>query len=136
MLARHDLFMNDRGFYSRHFMTISTRTPEGFPHRCPVCGKTTNLEPAFPGGDSCCPSCGHLLWWFRNRFHGFIDDETFGLATTLSELGAESLETVELVMELEAEYGINIPEESAERFQTIADVIRYIQTARREKNEE
>jgi len=114
-------------------MTISSRTPEGLPHRCPVCGKTANIEPAYPGGDSCCPSCGQLLWWFRDRFQGEIEDESFGLTTTLSELGADSLDVVELVMDLEERYDVNIPEEAAAKLQTIAEVIRYIQEARREK---
>ena len=57
-------------------MEISSRTPEGEPNRCPVCGKTVRLEPSEPFGDAPCPHCGHLLmfvafdagvWLFRKR---------------------------------------------------------------------
>src|SRR5262249_32654856 len=41
----------------------SSRTPEGTPIRCPVCGKQTRLEPTNPPGDAPCPHCGSLLWF-------------------------------------------------------------------------
>jgi anti-anti-sigma factor len=44
-------------------MTISSRTPEGTPNRCPVCGSDLKIEPSIPPGDAPCPSCGHLLWF-------------------------------------------------------------------------
>ncbi|MCH5374763.1 MAG: hypothetical protein JJ992_12375, partial [Planctomycetes bacterium] len=43
-------------------MTVSSRTPEGLPSHCPLCGAETNLEFSDPAGDAPCPSCGHLLW--------------------------------------------------------------------------
>jgi uncharacterized paraquat-inducible protein A len=43
-------------------MTISTRTPEGWPTRCPVCGKAVCVEPSRPMLDATCPHCGTLLW--------------------------------------------------------------------------
>ena len=43
-------------------MTVSSRTPEGYPADCPLCGAATNLEFSDPAGDAPCPSCGHLLW--------------------------------------------------------------------------
>ncbi len=45
----------------------------------------------------------------------------------IDDLGADSLDTVELVMALEEEYGIEIPDEDAEKIQTVGDVIKYIQ---------
>ncbi|MEM7316468.1 MAG: acyl carrier protein [Planctomycetota bacterium] len=51
--------------------------------------------------------------------------------TRLADLGADSLDTVELVMELEEEFDITIPDDVAERIQTIADAVRYIQDRRR-----
>jgi hypothetical protein len=42
---------------------ISSRTPEGQPNRCPVCGQPTRLEPSCLTPDAPCPSCGHLLWF-------------------------------------------------------------------------
>ncbi len=44
-------------------MNPSTRTPEGQPHHCPVCGKTVVIEPSQPSGDAPCPHCGCLLWF-------------------------------------------------------------------------
>jgi anti-sigma B factor antagonist len=44
-------------------MVISSRTPEGSPNRCPVCGAAIPIEPSDPGGDAPCPRCGHLLWF-------------------------------------------------------------------------
>lgn len=44
-------------------MTISSRTPEGSPYRCPVCGHTFCLEPSTPPGDAPCPHCGSLAWF-------------------------------------------------------------------------
>jgi hypothetical protein len=44
-------------------MNISSRTPEGDPNRCPVCGNDLRVEPSRPPGDAPCPSCGTLLWF-------------------------------------------------------------------------
>ncbi|MGA2031540.1 MAG: hypothetical protein ABSG68_04735 [Thermoguttaceae bacterium] len=44
-------------------MEPSSRTPEGWPNRCPVCGKDVCIEPSTPPGDAPCPHCGHLLWF-------------------------------------------------------------------------
>ncbi len=46
-------------------MTISSRTPEGEPNTCPVCGHDLRLEPSIDTRDAPCLSCGYLLW-FRN----------------------------------------------------------------------
>jgi hypothetical protein len=44
-------------------VTISSRTPEGEPNRCPICGNDLALEPSIDTRDAPCPSCGHLLWF-------------------------------------------------------------------------
>ena len=44
----------------------------------------------------------------------------------IDDLGADSLDTVELVMQLEEEYGLEIPDEDAEKLQTVGDAIKYI----------
>ncbi|MDE6343017.1 MAG: acyl carrier protein [Muribaculaceae bacterium] len=44
-----------------------------------------------------------------------------------TDLGADSLDTVELIMEFEKEFGITIPDEDAEKIATVGDAIEYIQ---------
>ena len=48
-------------------------------------------------------------------------------ASFIDDLGADSLDTVELVMAFEEEFGIEIPDEDAEKLQTVGDAIRYLQ---------
>ena len=45
----------------------------------------------------------------------------------IQDLGADSLDTVELVMEFEDEFDLNIPDEDAEKIQTVGDAIKYIE---------
>ena len=47
----------------------------------------------------------------------------------VNDLGADSLDTVELVMELEEEFDISIPEDSAEKIQRVGEAIDYIEKA-------
>ena len=47
----------------------------------------------------------------------------------VNDLGADSLDTVELVMELEEEFDINIPDDAAEKIQTVGQAIEYIEKA-------
>jgi anti-sigma B factor antagonist len=49
-------------------MVISSRTPEGQPNHCPVCGSHLRIEPSDPAGDAPCPQCGHLLWFAWEDF--------------------------------------------------------------------
>jgi hypothetical protein len=42
---------------------VSSRTPEGDPNRCAVCGHRCRVEPSCLSPDAPCPSCGHLLWF-------------------------------------------------------------------------
>jgi acyl carrier protein len=47
-------------------------------------------------------------------------------ASFIDDLGADSLDTVELIMALEEEFGVEIPDEDAEKMQTVGDAIKYI----------
>ncbi len=47
-------------------------------------------------------------------------------ASFVDDLGADSLDTVELVMAFEEEFGIEIPDEDAEQLQTVGDAVRYL----------
>ena len=46
----------------------------------------------------------------------------------VNDLGADSLDTVELVMEFEEQFDINIPDEDAEKIQSVGDAIKYIES--------
>jgi len=71
-------------------MLPASRTPEGEPNRCPICGNALRLEPSRPPGDAPCPHCGSLVWfaaspdhansvivepyaWFLVRWLGIVD---------------------------------------------------------------
>ncbi|MBE9503309.1 MAG: acyl carrier protein [Proteobacteria bacterium] len=47
-------------------------------------------------------------------------------ASFIDDLGADSLDTVELVMALEEEFGVEIPDEDAEQIKTVQDAVNYI----------
>jgi acyl carrier protein len=49
-------------------------------------------------------------------------------ASFIDDLGADSLDTVELVMALEEEFDIEIPDEDAEKMTTVADAIKYLES--------
>jgi acyl carrier protein len=58
---------------------------------------------------------------------GVKKDEVTDNAKFVDDLGADSLDTVELVMALEEEFGIEIPDEEAEKLVTVGDALRYIE---------
>ena len=55
-------------------------------------------------------------------------EEVTDAASFIEDLGADSLDTVELVMALEEEFGIEIPDEDAEKMVSVGDAIKYIET--------
>jgi acyl carrier protein len=57
---------------------------------------------------------------------GVKDDEVTTDASFVDDLGADSLDTVELVMALEEEFETEIPDEDAEKIVTIKDAVKYI----------
>jgi acyl carrier protein len=58
---------------------------------------------------------------------GVNADQVTADAKFIEDLGADSLDTVELVMALEEEFGIEVPDEEAEKLQSVGDVIKYIE---------
>jgi acyl carrier protein len=58
---------------------------------------------------------------------GVNPDQVTPDAKFIEDLGADSLDTVELVMALEEEFGNEIPDEQAEKLQSVGDVIKYIE---------
>ncbi|MDD3845490.1 MAG: acyl carrier protein [Syntrophorhabdaceae bacterium] len=58
---------------------------------------------------------------------GVSESEVIPEAKFIDDLGADSLDIVELIMALEDEYSIEIPDEDAEKMETVGDAIRYIE---------
>ncbi|TDI62333.1 MAG: acyl carrier protein [Alphaproteobacteria bacterium] len=60
---------------------------------------------------------------------GVDEDKVTENASFIDDLGADSLDTVELVMAFEEEFGIEIPDDAAEKIQTVKDAIDFIKSA-------
>ena len=58
---------------------------------------------------------------------GVSQDQVNPQASFIDDLGADSLDTVELVMAFEEEFGIDIPDEDAEKMVIVADAIKYLE---------
>ena len=58
---------------------------------------------------------------------GVATEEVVPEASFIDDLGADSLDIVELVMAIEEEFGLEIPDEDAERMQNIGDVFSYVE---------
>ncbi len=58
---------------------------------------------------------------------GVDDDEVTEDAKFIDDLGADSLDIVELIMDLESEFDLEIPDESAEEITTVGDAVEYIE---------
>lgn len=121
-------------------MTVSSRTHEGHPSECPLCGTNTNLEFSNPADDAPCPVCGCLIWKSTEILDTIVQkcEHTLGIDPTsvtvnsryVDDLGSDSMDLVELVMELEEEFNIVIPDGAAEELHTIGDTVRLIQAGR------
>ena len=64
---------------------------------------------------------------------GVKPEEVTPEASFVDDLGADSLDTVELVMALEEEFGVEIPDEDAEKIQTVGDAIKYVEDKAKQK---
>ena len=58
---------------------------------------------------------------------GVKPDQVTPEAKFIEDLGADSLDTVELIMALEEEFSIEVPDEQAEKLTTVGDVVKYIE---------
>lgn len=59
---------------------------------------------------------------------GVESSEVVEEASFMNDLGADSLDTVELIMEFENQFGVSIPDEDAEKIVTVGDAISYIKS--------
>jgi acyl carrier protein len=62
---------------------------------------------------------------------GVKPEQVVPTAKFIEDLGADSLDTVELVMALEEEFGIEVPDDQAEKLQSVGDVIKYVEEAQK-----
>lgn len=60
---------------------------------------------------------------------GVDENQVTEAAAFTADLGADSLDTVELIMEFEKEFGVTIPDDEAEKIATVGDAISYIEKA-------
>ena len=57
-----------------------------------------------------------------------VDESEVTMDTNLmKDLSADSLDAVEIIMAIEEEYGIEVPDEEAEKFATIGDIVKYVE---------
>ncbi len=57
-----------------------------------------------------------------------VEESDISMETNLmKDLSADSLDAVEIIMAIEEEYGIEIPDEDAENFQTVGDLVEYVE---------
>ena len=63
---------------------------------------------------------------------GVDENEVTTAASFTNDLGADSLDTVELIMEFEKEFGTQIPDEDAEKIGTVGDAVSYIEKKKAE----
>lgn len=62
---------------------------------------------------------------------GIEDPESIEMSTSLiNDLDADSLDAVEIIMAIEDEFGVEIPDEEAENLKTIADLVEYVESRR------
>ncbi|MEW8973707.1 MAG: acyl carrier protein [Tissierellaceae bacterium] len=60
---------------------------------------------------------------------GVADIESITTETSMiKDLGADSLDAVEIIMALEDEFGVSVPDEEAENFKSIGDIVNYIES--------
>ena len=59
---------------------------------------------------------------------GVDEDQVTEDASFIDDLGADSLDTVELIMAFEEEFDVEIPDEDAQKIKTVKDVIEYIES--------
>src|SRR5262249_18332308 len=116
------------------------------------CGADVTLDTGQKHGEAPCPKCGKPVWYSKDTTGSRLYDaatvtaikdkiaqilkdnlganpESVTYSTSFVEdIGADSLDIVQLVMALEESFGVTIPDEQAEKIRTVGDAIEYILT--------
>jgi acyl carrier protein len=131
-------------------MAIFSQRPERAPGHCPICDALVSVEPSHRYGEVPCPQCGSMLWFRQDRAGLWLHDaeeaalirkrvqeivgENLGVeperltdaSAFVQDVGADTLDIVEMVMELEEAFGIWIPDADAEKILTVGDLVDYL----------
>jgi len=114
---------------------ISSRTPEGWPARCPICEAEVALQASDPLGDAPCPNCGTLLWPLPYGAGSCLlpaDELPSEKREHLRELvaryaeasgGFDSLDRAELAMELEDILGLEVGPEAVDECDSLEELL-------------
>src|SRR5262245_470294 len=97
-------------------MTISSRTPEGDPNMCPICGHRVRTEPSIDTRDAPCPSCGHLLWFAvpaAEQKESHKDFRELAIKFAAYRFGRPAAKVREAIAKLPAEKFFKMPWEEA-----------------------
>ena|SRR3990167_867641 len=93
------------------------------------------MAPCLPKKEVVVPTAEERTKQIEERVKNIIVDQlgvdekaVKGSATFIEDLGADSLDIVELVMAMEEEFGMEIPDEDAEKIKTVKDVTDYIES--------
>ncbi len=127
-------------------MAVSSRMPG----HCSVCAAAVSLQDQRAYGEAPCPSCGTLLWFRQDRGSFWLHDAQRAAAlrkrvqaivgknlgvkperltdssSFVQDIGADTLDIVELVMQLEEAFAMAIPDKDAEKILTIGDLVDYL----------
>jgi acyl carrier protein len=115
-------------------MNDSSPSPEGILSHCPVCGTEVKREFGKPLEDARCTQCGHSLKRSAEMFASIrqllseslnVPPDSITVHTRMDSLGADSLELIELVMDLEEEFGIPVSKKEADQFKSVGDILRF-----------
>lgn len=128
---------------------ISPRAPHGVSDQCPLCRSAVTSDPSTADGALPCPKCGGQLWLLHTsagmRYHeadavgpvrervvdvierkfAVTRDKLTG-SVTFQDLGADSLDVAEVIMELEQEFELTIDDEEVNHLRSINDLVDYI----------